>query len=52
MLQQKTLIGIIIHDKIILIVYLGFTSLNLLREAIPIMLAKVICDAESGIAKI
>ena len=31
---------------------MGFTSLNLLNDAIPIILAKVICDAESGIAKI
>ena len=31
---------------------LGLISLNLLKEAIPIILAKVICDAESGMAKI
>ena len=42
--------GIIIHDRIIFFVYRGLTSLNLLKEAIPIILAKVIWDADSGMA--
>ena len=31
---------------------MGFTSLNLLKDAIPMILANVICDADNGIAKI
>jgi hypothetical protein len=30
----------------------GLTSLNLLKDAIPIILANVICDADKGMAKI
>ena len=31
---------------------MGFTSLNLLKDAIPMILANVICDADNGIANI
>ena len=37
---------------IILIVFSGFTSLNLLKDATPIIPANVIWDADNGIAKI